>query len=136
MSFNRDKNQYFFPSKVYRCVCVGNVIQKIFDHGSHSLVEIVDEIDKYSFFDEKKKNIFCIKCGDENKDCIFIREDHLAIVLFAKKKFTCTETPCLVNTTISYCSGKKETFCKGCIKHYLKTMYNYFYFVNFDLKCS
>ena len=136
MSFSREKYQYFFPSKVYRCVCVGNVIQKCFDEGNHSLVEIVDEIDKYSFFDENKKKVFCIKCGDENKDCIFICEDHLAIVLFAKKKFTCTETPSLVNTTISYCSGKKETFCKGCIKHYLKTMYNYFYFVNFDLKCS
>ena len=136
MSFNREKYHYFFPSKVYQCVCVSNVIQKCFHDGKHSLVEIVDEIDKYSFLDEKKKKVFCIKCGDENKDCIFICEDHLATALFAKKKITCTETPSLVNTTISYCYGKKETFCKGCIKHYLKTMYNYFYFVNFDLKCS
>ena len=55
MSFNREKYQYFFPSKVYWCVCVGNVIQKCFDKDVNSLVEIVDEIDKYSFFDENKK---------------------------------------------------------------------------------
>ena len=62
MSFNREKYHYFFPSKVYRCVCVGNIIQKCFDEGNYSLVEIVDEIDKNSFFDENKKKVFCIKC--------------------------------------------------------------------------
>ena len=127
MSFNREKYEYFFPSKV----CVANVVQKCFDEGNHSLLEIVDEIDNYSFFDENKKKVFTIKCGEENKDCIFICEDHLAVVLFA-----CTDTPSSVNATISYCSGKEETFCKGCIKHYLKTMHNYFYFVDFNLKCS
>ena len=136
MSFNREKYQYFFPYKVYHCVCVANVVQKCFDEGNHSLVEIVDEFDNYSFFDENKKKVFTIKCGEENKDCIFICEDHLVVVLFVKKKFACTDTPSSVNATISYCSGKKEIFCKGCIKHYLKSMYNYFYFVDFNLKCS
>ena len=136
MSFNREKYEYFFPSKVYRCVCVANVIQKCFDEGSYSLVEIVDEINNYSFFDKDKNKVFSIKCGEENRDCIFICENHLAVVLFAKKKFACTDTPSLVNATISYTCGKKETFCKGCIKHYLKYMYKYFYFVDFDLKCS
>ena len=60
MSFNREKYQYFFPSKVYRCVCVGNVIQKCFEEGNHSLVEIVNEIDNYSFFDENKKKVFAL----------------------------------------------------------------------------
>ena len=136
MSSNREKYEYFFHSKVCCCVCVTDVIQKYFDEGANSLVEIVDEINNYSFFNENKKKVFSIKYGEENKDCIFICEDHLAAVLFAKKKFACTDTPSLVNTTISYSCGKKETFCKGCIKHYLKTMYNYFYFVDFDLKCS
>ena len=98
--------------------------------------KIVDEINDYSFFDEEKKKVFSIKCGDENKDCIFICETHLSIVLFAKKQFACTDAPSLENTTIAYSDGKKETFCKGCIKHYLKSMYNYFYFNDFDLKCS
>ena len=136
MSFNREKYKNFFPSKVYRCVCVTGVIQECSDNGSYSLPEIVDEINNHSFFDEEKKKVFSIKYGDENKDCIFICETHLSIVLFAKKQFACTDAPSLENTTIAYCDGKKETFCKGCIKHYLKSMYNYFYFNDFDLKCS
>ena len=136
MSFNREKYENFFPSKVYRCVCIANVIQRCFDNGSYSLPEIVDEINDHSFFGEEKKKVFSIKCGDENKDCIFICETHLSIVLFAKKQFACTDGPSLENTTIAYCDGKKETFCKGCIKHYLKILYNYFYFNYFDLKCS
>ena len=70
MSFNREKYEYFFPSKVYRCVCIADVIQKCFDEGSYSLAEIVDELNNHSFFDEEKKKIFSIKCGDQNKDCI------------------------------------------------------------------
>ena len=136
MSFNREKYKNFFPSKVYRCVCVTGVIQECSDNGSYSLPEIVDEINNHSFFDEEKKKVFSIKCGDENKDCIFVCETHLSIVLFAKKQFACTDAPSLENTTIGYSDGKKETFCKGCIKHYLKSMYNYFYFNDFDLKCS
>ena len=66
MSFNREKYEYFFPSKVYCCVCVANVVQKCFDEGNHSLVEIVDEFDNYSFFDENKKKVFTIKCGEED----------------------------------------------------------------------
>ena len=136
MSFNREKYENFFSSKVYRCVCLTVAIEKCFDEGNYSMVEIVDELNNYPFLDQNKNKIFSIKCGEENKDCIFICEDHLAVVLFAKKEIVCTDIPSLVHTTISYCSGKKETYCKGCIKHYLKTMYNYFYFVNFDLKCT
>ena len=136
MSFNREKNEYFFPSKVYRCVCLAVAIENCFDEGNYNLVEIVDELNNYTFSDKNKNKIFSIKCGEENKDCIFICENHLAVVLFAWKKITYTDTPSLENVTISYCSGKKETYCKGSIKHYLKSMYNYFYFVDFDLKCS
>ena len=61
MSFDREKYEHFFPSKVYRCVCVANVIQKCFDEGSYSLVENVDEINNYSFFDKDKNKVFSIK---------------------------------------------------------------------------
>ena len=64
MSFNRLKYEYFFPSKVFRCACLGQIIENCCDN------------------------------------------------------------------------GQKETYCVGCIKHYLKLMYNYLYYVNFDLKCS
>ena len=112
MSFNREKYEYFFPSKVYQCVCVAAIIQKCFDEGSYSMTEIVDEINNYSFFEKNKNKVFSIKCGQENKDCIFICENHLAIVLFSKKKFSCSDLPSLVNTTITHSCGEKETFLK------------------------
>ena len=101
MSFNGEKYEYFFPSKVYRCVYVANVMQKCFDEGSYSLVETVDEIKNYSFFDKDKNKVLSIKCGEENRDCIFICENHLTMVLLAKKNFASTDTPSLVNATIS-----------------------------------
>ena len=127
-----EKNTRIF----FRQKFIAGVIQECFDNGSHSLPEIVDEINDHSFFDEEKKKVFSIKCGDENKDFIFICKTHLSIVLFAKKQFACTDASSLENTTIAYSDGKKETFVNGSIKHYLKSMYNYFYFNDFDLKCS
>ena len=134
MSFIQSKNEYFFPSEVFRRACLGTMIQKCYDKGIFSLVDIVDEISKYSFVEDDINKVFVVKCGDDNKDCIFTCENHLGIILFAKKKFSCTDIPNDANITITYCCGKTETYCTGCIRHYLKIMYHYFYFVNFDLK--
>ena len=57
MSFNREKNEYFFPSKVYRCVCLAVAIEKCFDEGNYNLVEIVDELNNYTFSDKNKNKI-------------------------------------------------------------------------------
>ena len=136
MSFNREKYEYFFPSNVYRCSCVGDVIQKCLEEDKFTFVDIVDEFNEHSFFNTDSNKVFSIKCGEENKDVLFICENHLAIALFAKKKFWCTEKPSLTNTTLICSGGKTEIFCKGCIKHYSKSMYVYFYFHDFTLKCS
>ena len=136
MSFNRSKNEYFFPSKVFHCGCLGAIIEKCCDNGIFSLVDIVDEIGNHNFIEDDKNKVVVVKCGEKGKDCIFTCEKHLAIVLFAKKKFSCTDIPNEMNITVIYLCGKEETYCVGCIKHYLKLMYHYFYFVNFDLKFS
>ena len=136
MSFNRAKYEYFFPSKVFRCACLGQIIDNCRDNGLYSFTEIVDKLNSNSFFDNDDSKIFSVKCGELNSAFIFVCEKHLGIVIFAKKTFSCTDNPQPVNTTISYNDDKKETYCIGCIKHYLKLMYNYFYHVNFDLKCS
>ena len=136
MSFNRAKYEYFFPSKVFRCACLGQIIENCRDNGLYSFTEIVDELSNHTFLDSDYSKVFAVKCGNLNRDCIFVCEKHLGIVLFVKKTFSCTDVPQLTNTTITYNFGKKETYCVGCIKHYLKLMYNYFYYVNFDLKCS
>ena len=129
MSFNREKHEYFFPSKVYCCVCVAAIVQKCLEEEKFSLVDIVDEINEHSFFNTNKIKVFSIKCGEENKDALFICENYLAVVLFAKKQFWCTEKPSLTNSTLTSSAVKTETFCTGCIKHYLKSMYVYFYYM-------
>ena len=56
-------------------------------------------------------------------------------MIFGKKKFDCTEDQSFDNLTLYYnenkelCNGK--TFCKGCIKHYLRDSICYFYFKEF-----
>ena len=136
MSFNRSKYEYFFPSKVYRCACVGHVIKKCYDHGIYSLTDIIDEVSTNNFIEDDKNKLFVVKCGEKSRDCIFVCEKHLSIIIFAKRDFSCTETPSEVNITLRYSCGKEETYCTGCIRHYLKLMYNYFYFVDFNLRSS
>ena len=136
MSFNRSKYEYFFPRKVFRCACLGPIIEKCCDHGYYSFTEIFDEISRNNFIDDDENKVFSVKCGDGNKDCLFACEKHVAIIIFAKKKFSCSDILSPINTTVTYSCGKKETFCIGCIKHYLKSIFHYFYFVNFDLKYS
>ena len=127
MESNRQKYEYFFPRKFYHCACLSHVIQESFDDGNHSLVDVLDNIKKFDFLDVK---VFCVKCGNDNKDCIFVCERHLAIVLLVKRKFVCTQTENAETATVVF-DGKKEIYCNGCIKHYLKLMFHYFYFVDF-----
>ena len=136
MSFDRSKYEYFFPSKVYRCACVGHVIKNCRDNGIFSFVDIIDEVSTHNFIDDDKNKLFVVKCGEKSKDCIFVCGRHLSIIIFAKKDFSCTDTPSEINVTVQYSCGKEETYCTGCTRHYLKLMYNYFYFVDFDLRSS
>ena len=84
MPFSRQNYEYFFPSKVYRCACLGEVIDNCFDNGCYSFTEIYDEVSSFSLSNNITK-VFSIKCGDFKKDALFVCENHLGIVLFAKK---------------------------------------------------
>ena len=126
MSFNREKNEYFFPSKVYRFACLGEVIDICYHNGLHSFTEIYDEVTEFAYANDHK--VFSVKCGESKKDTIFTCENHLAIILLAKKKYTCTDKPTFTNTTVNYTSSnrKEETYCTGCIRHYLRLTFEYF----------
>ena len=56
-------------------------------------------------------------------------------MILAEKKFDCTDDQFFDNLTIYYneskvmCVGK--TFCKGCIRYYLRKSIGYFYFKEF-----
>ena len=128
------KYEYFLPRKVYQCVCLFQAIEESFDSGEHSLVEILNNIKNFKFiahYYEPLAKVSCVTCGDERKDCIFVCEKHLAIVLLAKRKFVCTQSENSETATVEF-DGKKEIYCKGCIKHYLRLMFNYFYFVDLE----
>ena len=84
MSFNRQNYEYFFPSKVYRCACLGEVIDNCFDNGCHSFTEIYDEVSSFSLSNDITR-VFSIKCCDFKKDAIFVCDNHLGVVLLAKK---------------------------------------------------
>ena len=88
MSFNRSKYEYFFPEKVFHCACLCAPIEKCCDNGYYFLTEIVDEMCNYNFLEQNENKIFSVKCGEKNRDCIFVCERHLAIILFAKKKYS------------------------------------------------
>ena len=110
MESNRQKYEYFFPRKVYRCACLSHVIQESFDNGDHSLVDILENIKKFDFLDVAELDkVFCVKCGNDNKDCIFVCVRHLAIVLLVKRKFVCTQTENAGTATVVF-DGKKEIY--------------------------
>ena len=136
MAWNREKNASFFPSKVFRCPCLMQVIDYCFKNGIFSFTDIYDKVHNYVVADSDIEKVFSIKCGKQNKNCMFVCEKHVKIITCAKKKYNCTEKPRFNNTTVIYNStaGKShsETFCTGCIKRYLRLSTKYFYYKKFD----
>ena len=52
-----------------------HVNQESFDDGNHSLVDMLDNIKKFGFLNVAELDkVFCMKCGNDNKDCIFVCE--------------------------------------------------------------
>ena len=134
MESNRQKYEYFFPRKGYRFAWLSKVTQECFDDGDHSLVDILDNIKDFDFLVASEllaNRIFCVKCSDDKKDCIFVCEKHLAIVLLAKRKNVCIKPENAEAATVEF-DGKKEIYCHGCIKHSLGLMFDYFHFVDFE----
>ena len=133
MVYDRRKYEYSFPQKVYRCACLGRIITSCFHNGIYALSDILDEV-KEAECDETKK-IFCVKCGRHDENVVLSCADHMGILIIVAKRFDCTELPNETNITISICENIK-TFCCGCIRKHLREMYNYYHFLNFDLKFS
>ena len=135
MPYDRRKYEYFFPHKVYRCACLGEIITYCYNNGIYALSDIIDEIGRVQHDGEGSKKIFCVKCGNNNSNAIFSCVDHMTVVIFAAKRYLCTELPNDTNVTINICDTI-QTYCCGCVKKYLREMYHYFHFVNFDFDFS
>ena len=134
MSLNREKHANFFPGKVYRCPCLLSVVDDCFENDFNSFVEIHDEVVEFTL-ENGLGRIFSTKCGSELKDCIFCCHKHLTVIILGRKQYDCTDEISFENLTIYFnekkdvCIGK--TFCKGCIKNYLRKSFDYFYFKEF-----
>ena len=127
-----EKYEDFFPKKVYRCPCVLPAVKHCFKNDEYSLCEIL-ESDKSFDYGERLpfSEIFCTKVGNEKEDCLIVCIEHLRIILISKRKFK--------RTTEDYENGLvipifDEPYCRGCVKKYMRQLFSYFYFVNFDLQ--
>ena len=70
------------------------------------------------------------KVGNEKEDCLIVCIKHLRIILILKRKFKCTTDDCENTLVIPIFD---ERYCRGCVKKYMRQLFSYFYFVNFDL---
>lgn len=134
MPLNRQKHGNFFPEKVYRCPCLIDIIDDCHLNELNSFLELHDEVFTH-VLERGLKKVYALKCGEGLKNCIFCCSDHLSIMVLGKKKYNCNAEISFENLTIYYNENKQncigETFCKGCIKKYLRESIGYFYFKEF-----
>ena len=135
MSLNREKHSIFFPKKVFRCPCLLSVIDDCHEHDLNSFVELHDEVVQFSL-ERGIGKIFAMRCGENLNDCIFCCHNCVSVIILGIKDYDCTDTEMAFdNLTIfvnkSETSVIGKTFCKGCIKHYLRKSFTYFYFKEF-----
>ena len=129
---NREKWSNFKPHFVYRCPCLGEVIEKTFLKDFKSFLQIHDEV--FTFVLEHGiHRVFTTKCGENLKDCILCCEEHAGIMVFALKKFDCTAQPSFETLRLQINPEDPEkTFCKYCVKNYLRKTFSYFKCLEFN----
>ena len=135
MSLNAENYSIFFPKKVFRCPCLLSVIDDCHENDLNSFVEIYEEVVHFSV-ERGLGKIFAMKCGEELNDCIFCCHNCVSVIIFSMKDYDCTDTEMAFdNLTIFFNKSETsvvgKTFCKGCIKHYLRKSFTYFYFKEF-----
>ena len=135
MSLNREKQSNFFPTKVFRCPCLLSVINECHENDLNSFVDLHDEVVQFSL-ERGIGKIFAMRCGEDLNDCIFCCHNHVSDIILGTKDYDCTENePSFDNLTIFFNVNKSlvigKTFCSGCIKHYIRKCYTFFYFKEF-----
>ena len=126
-----EKYEDFFPKKVYRCPCVLSAVKHCVENSEHSLGEILESVKSFDYGELLPfSEIFCTKVGNEKEDFLIVCIENLRIILIYKRKFKCTTEDC-ENTLVIPILDKR--YCRGCVKKYMRQLFSYFYFVNFDL---
>ena len=130
MNSKFEKFEFLFPKRVYRCPCFQAAIEQCFNNEDYSIADIscyLKDIDSKNVLSTR---IFSTRVGENKEHCLFTCEQHLKTVLLAAEKNVCTSPENDDTVSFEY-SYKKEVYCKGCLKQYMRLLYSYFYFVEF-----
>ena len=124
------KFEFLFPKRVYRCPCLHAAIEECFNNEDYSIADICRYLKDVDSKNVLSSRIFSTRVGENKEHCLFTCEQHLKTVLLALEKNVCVlpENDDTVSFEYSY---KKEVYCKNCLKHYMRLLYFYFYFVEF-----
>ena len=124
------KFEFLFPKRVYRCPCLHAAIEECFNNEDYSIADISHYLKDVDSKNVLSSRVFSTRVGENKEHCLFTCEQHLKTVLLALEKNVCV-SPENDNTVSFEYSYKKEVYCKNCLKHYMRLLYFYFYFVEF-----
>ena len=124
------KFEFLFPKRVYRCPCLHAAIEECFNNEDYNIADICRYLKDVDSKNVLSSRIFSTRVGENKEHCLFTCEQHLKTVLLASEKNVCV-SPENDNTVSFEYSYKKEVYCKNCLKHYMRLLYFYFYFVEF-----
>ena len=124
------KFEFLFPKRVYRCPCPHATIEECFHNGEWSTGDIVCYLKDFDSKNLLSTRIFSTRVGKNMEHCLFTYEQHLKTVLLGVDKNMCISPENDDTVCVEY-SDVKEVYCKDCLKHYMRLLYSYFYFVEF-----
>ena len=130
MNSKIEKYEFLFPKRVYRCSWLHAAIEECFVNDKCSIGDIACYLKDIDFKNVLSTRIFSTRVGKNKEHCLFTCEQHLKTVLLAAEKNVCTSPENDDTVSFEY-SYKKEVYCKGCLKQYMRLLYSYFYFVEF-----
>ena len=124
------KSEFLFPKRVYRCLCLHAAIEECLHDGEWSIADIICYLKDFDSKNHLSTRIFSTRAGENKEHCLFTCEAHLKTILLGVEKNMCTSSENEDTVSVEY-SDKKEVYCKGSLKQYMRLLYSYFYFVEF-----
>ena len=125
------KNSNFYSQK--ECIdspCFQAALEECFNNEDYSIADIscyLKDIDSKNVLSTR---IFSTRVCENKEHYLFTCEQHLKTVLLASEKNVSTSPENDDTLSFEY-SYKKEAYCKGCLKQYMRLLCSYFYFVEF-----
>ena len=77
----------FHPQKVFRCLCLLNVIDNIFESGFRNLSEMLSYLHTLEKF--PINTIYCVHIN-KKEDLMIIREQHLKVAVIGSFSYCCS----------------------------------------------